>query len=107
MGNADDEKFKEDIKNSGCNMLEDPYEFKRGNDSLWVNEFVYTQPFLSSVAYVLLKGEDFLASGYYTLEKFGVGIRTIYPQPFPFDITHVVFKEKTPKDQLKPNAPKI
>lgn len=73
MGNADDEKFKEDVKNSGCNMLENPYEFKRGNDSLWINKFVYTQPFEANGVKIGLNhipiesdiGYDLVISGHY------------------------------------------
>ena len=73
MGNADDEKFKKDIKNSGCNMLEKPYEFKRGNDSLWINEFVFTQPFEANGVKIGLThmpiesdmGYDLVLSGHY------------------------------------------
>lgn len=73
MGNADDEKFKEDVKNSGCNMLENPYEFKRGNDSLWINKFVYTQPFEANGVKIGLThipiesdmGYDLVISGHY------------------------------------------
>lgn len=73
MGNADDEKFKKDIKNSGCNMLENPYEFKRGNDSLWINEFVFTQPFEANGVKIGLThmpiesdmGYDLVISGHY------------------------------------------
>lgn len=73
MGNGDDEKFKEEIKNSGCNMLEKPYEFKRGNDSLWINEFVLKQPFdkngvkigLSHIPIESNLGYDLVLSGHY------------------------------------------
>ena len=73
LRNFDDEKFKEDIKNSGCNMLEDPYEFKRGNDSLWVNEFVFTQLFEANGIKIGLThmpiesdmGYDLVISGHY------------------------------------------
>ncbi len=73
MGNADDEKFKKDIKNSGCNMLENPYELKRGNDSLWMNEFVFTQPFeadgvkigLTHIPIESDMGYDLVLSGHY------------------------------------------
>lgn len=73
MGNADNEKFKKGIKNSGCNMLENPYEFKRGNDSLWINEFVFTQPFEANGIKIGLThmpiesdmGYDLVISGHY------------------------------------------
>lgn len=45
FGNADDKKYYNDIKSSGCNMLEEPYKFERDNDELWINEYNFQQRF--------------------------------------------------------------
>lgn len=73
MGNSDDEKFNEAIINSGCNTLEEPYEFKRGKDSLWINEFIFVEPFEAEGVKVGLNhvpiesdmGYDLVISGHY------------------------------------------
>ncbi|MGL4992207.1 MAG: metallophosphoesterase [Sarcina sp.] len=44
-GNIDEEKYFDEIKNSGCNMLEEPFEFKRGNESLWIDEYSHLKKF--------------------------------------------------------------
>lgn len=44
-GNIDEQKYFEQIKESGCNMLEKPFEFRRGNASLWIDEYSHLKNF--------------------------------------------------------------